>query len=208
MAYLDIIFWLCVVVVVFMRLKNLLGTRPENERVIVLNKDKMKEIIDVLEHEVKNIEPAEILPLEGVDAVLAQIPDFRKDVFLKGATRAFEIIVTAFAEADLETLGALTTKKIFKKFADIIAERKSLNQTAETDVISVKAVEIKEAKLLKNQAKIMVRFSSEQVNLLKNADGEVVQGDENFVQTIDDFWTFERDLNKMSNIWLLSSTKK
>ena len=56
------------------------------------------------------------LPLDGIDAVLFQIPDFKKEVFLRGAKRAFEIIVTAFAEADLETLGGLTTKKTFKKF--------------------------------------------------------------------------------------------
>jgi len=208
MAYLDIIFWLFVALVIFVRLRRLLGTRPEGEKVIVLSKDKVKEIIDVLEKETKDKAPVEIVPLEGVDAVLAQIPDFKKEVFLKGATRAFEIIVTAFAEADIETLGALTTKRIFKKFVDIIEERNHLKQTAETDVISVKAVEISDAKLLKTQAKIVVHFVSEQVNLLKNNKGEVIQGDENFVQTIDDFWTFERDLNKMSNIWLLSSTKK
>jgi len=208
MAYFDIVFWLVVAVVVCLRLRSLLGTRPEGEKVIVLSKDKIKEIINVLEDETKNREPAEIVPLGGIDAVLAEIPDFKKEVFLKGASRAFEIIVSAFAEEDLDTLGALTTKKTFKKFADIIEERKKSGQTAETDIISVKAAEIGEAKLLKTQAKIMVHFVSEQVNLLKDADGEVVQGDENFVQTIDDFWTFERDLNKKSNIWLLSSTKK
>ena len=208
MAYLDIIFWLIVVFVIFMRLKNLLGTRPEGEKVIVLSKDKVKEIIEVLENQKEEVAPENIVPLEGVDATLAEIPDFKKEVFLKGAKRAFEIIVTAFAEADLETLGALTTKKTFKKFADIIEERKTLSQTAETDVISVKTAEISDAKLLKSQAKVIVHFVSEQVNLLKDAAGKVIEGDENFVQTIDDMWTFERDLNKKSNIWLLSSTKK
>ena len=138
MAYFDIIFWLFVAIVVCLRLRSLLGTRPEGEKVIVLSKDKIKEIINVLEDETKSNEPAEIVPLEGVDAILAEIPDFKKEVFLKGASRAFEIIVNAFAEADLETLGALTTKKTFKKFADIIEERKNSGQTAETDVISVK----------------------------------------------------------------------
>ena len=115
MAYLDIIFWLFVVVVLFVRLRNLLGTRPEGEKVIVLSKDKVKEIIEVLEEETKAEMPNEPIPLDGIDAVLFQIPDFKKEVFLRGAKRAFEIIVTAFAEADLETLGGLTTKKTFKK---------------------------------------------------------------------------------------------
>ena len=207
MAYLDIIFLLFVVAVIFMKLRSVLGMRPDGEKVIVISKNKAKEIIEVLEGSEKK---EEILAesLSGVDVVLAQIPDFNKAVFLKGAKRAFEIIVTAFAEADLETLGALTTKKTFKKFFDIIEERKNAGETAETDVIGIDKAEVVDAKILKSQVKIVVNFISEQVNLLRNASGEVIQGDENFVQKIDDVWTFERDLDKKSNIWLLASTKK
>jgi predicted lipid-binding transport protein (Tim44 family) len=62
--------------------------------------------------------------------------------------------------------------------------------------------------MLKNSVKIIVDFDSEQINILKNADGEVVEGDENFVQNITDVWTFERSLNAKSKNWLLVSTKK
>ena len=54
----------------------------------------------------------------------------------------------------------------------------------------------------------MVKFVSEQVNLLKNAEGEVIEGDENYVQKISDTWTFEKSLNPKINNWLLCSTKK
>ena len=205
-AYIDIIFWLIIAAIVFLRLRSLLGTRPENAKVIVITKDKVSELIKIAKEEEKKEE--QIIPLDGVDAVLAEIPDFNKAAFLRGAQRAFEVIIKAFAEGDTETLGANTTKKTFKKFCDIIDARKSEGQTAETDFIGMDKAEIIDAKLSKNTAKIVVNFISEQVNLLKNADGEIIQGDENFVQTIDDVWTFERDLNKHSNIWLLSSTKK
>ena len=205
-AYIDIIFWLIIAAIVFLRLRSLLGTRPENAKVIVITKDKVSELIKIAKEEEKKEE--QIIPLDGVDAVLAEIPDFNKAAFLRGAQRAFEVIIKAFAEGDTETLGALTSKKTFKKFCDIIDARKSEGQTAETDFIGMDKAEIIDAKLSKNTAKIVVNFISEQVNLLKNADGEIIQGDENFVQTIDDVWTFERDLNKHSNIWLLSSTKK
>ena len=61
---------------------------------------------------------------------------------------------------------------------------------------------------MKNSVKIVVEFVSEQVNLLKNADGEIIEGDENFVQKITDVWTFERYLNAKNNNWVLVSTKK
>ena len=57
-------------------------------------------------------------------------------------------------------------------------------------------------------AKIVVKFVTEQINLLKNSAGEIVEGDENFVQKITDVWTFEKDINSASKIWLLVSTKK
>ena len=57
-------------------------------------------------------------------------------------------------------------------------------------------------------AKITVRFVSEQVNILKNKDGEVIEGDENFIQNITDSWTFERALTSTNPNWLLVSTKK
>ena len=49
---------------------------------------------------------------------------------------------------------------------------------------------------------------SEQINLIKDAGGKILQGDENFVQKINDVWTFEQNLTEHNNMWLLSSTKK
>ena len=132
MAYVDIIFWLVVAVIVFLRLRSLLGTRPEGEKVIVIRKENVKEIIKVLE-EAK--QENKILPTDENESALAEIPNFNKAAFLKGAIRAFELIICAFANADLETLGALTTKKIFKKFEEIINARQVAGQTAETDFI-------------------------------------------------------------------------
>ena len=69
--------------------------------------------------------------------------------------------------------------------------------------------EITAAKISKNDiAKITVKFVSEQVNLLKNKDDEIIEGDENFIQNITDVWTFERCLTSTNPNWLLVSTKK
>jgi predicted lipid-binding transport protein (Tim44 family) len=76
------------------------------------------------------------------------------------------------------------------------------------DFICFDKSEIKDVKILKNSAKIAVEFITEQVNLLRNAEGKVIEGDENFIQKITDVWTFERSLNAQSNKWLLVSTKK
>jgi predicted lipid-binding transport protein (Tim44 family) len=71
----------------------------------------------------------------------------------------------------------------------------------ETEVESVNFVE-------NNKVNLVVKFVSEQVNLLKNADGDIIEGDENYIQQISDVWTFEKSLDANVNNWMLCSTKK
>ena len=60
----------------------------------------------------------------------------------------------------------------------------------------------------KNNALISVEFVSEQVNVLRDKDNKIIEGDENYIQTITDVWTFERALDAKTLNWVLVSTKK
>mgnify|MGYP004535282209 FL=1 len=152
---------------------------------------------------------AESKTMTETEKTLSSIPLFDKDTFLNGAKRAFEMIVTAFAKADLETLKSLIEKNLFQRFEEIIKQRKDDGITAETDFIGFNSVEIIHAEIDDaSNAKISVRFVSEQANVLRNSDGKVIEGDENFIQSITDVWTFERNINSTSPNWLLISTKK
>lgn len=220
-AYLDIIILLVVVVLVFSKLKSLLGTRPDNFEQRKISDENAAKIFDMIVKEaeknaaaeVRNMEKEEVqVPeeeLSEIDKVLAKIPCFNREKFLTGAERAFEIIISAFSKGDVETLEMLVSKSLLKKFQEIIEKRKAEGITSETDFIGFDDVEITNAKISKSEvAKITVRFVSEQVNILKNKDGEVIEGDENFIQNITDSWTFERALTSTNPNWLLVSTKK
>lgn len=220
-AYLDIIILLVVVVLVFSKLKSLLGTRPDNFEQRKISDENAAKIFDMIVKEAeknaaaesRNMEKEEVqVPeeeLSEIDKVLAKIPGFNREKFLTGAERAFEIIISAFSKGDVETLEMLVSKSLLKKFQEIIEKRKAEGITSETDFIGFDDVEITNAKISKSEvAKITVRFVSEQVNILKNKDGEVIEGDENFIQNITDSWTFERALTSTNPNWLLVSTKK
>ena len=220
-AYLDIIILLVVVVLVFSKLKSLLGTRPDNFEQRKISDENAAKIFDMIVKEAeknaaaeaRNMEKEEVqVPeeeLSEIDKVLAKIPGFNREKFLTGAERAFEIIISAFSKGDVETLEMLVSKSLLKKFQEIIEKRKDEGITSETDFIGFDDVEITNAKISKSEvAKITVRFVSEQVNILKNKDGEVIEGDENFIQNITDSWTFERALTSTNPNWLLVSTKK
>ncbi len=218
-AYLDIIFLLIVAVLIFARLRSVLGTRPDEGKpeVRIVSREDFEKAYEKMRHEIEekmNLAPVtktaqNVEEAEGVDKVLCSIPHFDRADFCRRCSKAFEMILSAFANRDEETLKMLTGKKLFAKFQEIIKQRTEEGIVAETDLIKVDEMNIEDAKISsKGIAQIVVKFISEQINLLKNAAGEVIEGDENFVQKITDVWTFERDLNAKSPAWLLVSTKK
>lgn len=212
--FLDIIILLLVVIVIYSKLKNILGTRPDQPKATPLSEESAAKIFDIIMQEnekniqaLKDITPEE--DLSPLEKDLRQIPDFDKEKFINGAKRAFEIILTAFAKGDVETLETLVSPKLLKKFQEVLNQRQLDKITAETDLISFNKAEIINAKISKNNiVKIAVNFVTEQVNLLKDKQDKVIEGDENFVQTIADTWTFERCLTSTNPNWLLISTKK
>ncbi|MBR1605931.1 MAG: Tim44 domain-containing protein [Alphaproteobacteria bacterium] len=213
--FLDIIILLLVVIVIYNKLRSLLGTRPEQTKVTPLSEESAAKIFDIIMQEnEKNNQPItqDITPEEDLSPIekdLRQIPNFDKEIFINGAKRAFEIILTAFAKGDIETLEPLVSPKLLKKFQEILNQRQLDKITAETDLICFNKAEIINAKISKNNiVKIVVNFVTEQVNLLKDKQDKVIEGDENFVQTIADTWTFERCLTSTNPNWLLISTKK
>ena len=217
----DIIVLLIVVFVIYSKLKSLLGTNPTKTTKIEkteLSKESADKIINIIMKEQENQDiqdshdnPIDITPekLTPIDELLAQIPNFNKARFINNSKKAFEIIITAFSKGDAETLEMLVNKKLYKKFIEIIEQRKTDNITAETDFIGFESAEILDVKITKTEiAKITVKFVSEQVNLLKNDKDEVIEGDENYIQKISDIWTFEKALTSTTPNWVLTSTKK
>ena len=210
-AYLDLVFLGLVVILILIRLNNVLGTRPEKMQIRIVNKKEFEKFYDMVREqfdENEKILTAQV-PQTDADSVLLTIPHFSKPDFLRRAAKAFEMILMSFASYDLGTLKMLVTPKLFTKFEEIIKDRQNQNLTAETDLIKIDEMCVEDAKVsAKGIAKIVVKFITDQINVLKNDKGEVIEGDENFVQKITDVWTFEKDINNPSNVWLLASTKK
>ena len=170
-----------------------------------------EKLSEIKKEETKNQQSTteEKTELSETDKALSLIPNFNKENFINSAKKAFELIVTSFSKGDVKTLEMLVNLKLFKKFQEVINQRQNDGITSETDFIGFDSAEITHAEITKNDiAKITVKFISEQVNLLRNKEGEVIEGDEQYIQNITDVWTFERALTSTSPNWLLASTKK
>ena len=81
------------------------------------------------------------------------------------------------------------------------------NQTHETTIVGVDVAEIIEAELDGRTALVTMKYVSEQVNVTRDEDGSVAEGDPSAVVRITDIWTFARDVNSSDPNWTLVATR-
>ena len=131
---------------------------------------------------------------------------FDPEAFVRGAKQAYEMIVTAFAEGNLGKVKTFLSRDVYDNFAGALAERQRAGQTAETTVVGIKASDIIEARMDGRTAVITVKFVSEQINVVRDKDGTVVEGDPTLVNDVTDLWTFTRDTRSRDPNWTLVET--
>lgn len=152
---------------------------------------------------------ATVLPTAtaGVAAIRAADSSFEPIEFSGGARAAFTAIVEAFARGDTSTLKPLLDGQTYASFEGAIRGRRERNEKAETTLIGFEASDISGAEMQGTYAVVTVRFVSEQINVLRNAEGQIIDGNPNEVQKVVDLWTFRRDTNSSDPNWLLIKTE-
>ena len=143
----------------------------------------------------------------GVAAVRAADPGFDPIGFAAGARAAFTTIVEAFAKGDIGPLRALLDPQTFASFESAIRGRNERREKAETTLIGFEASDIARAEMQDGFAQVTVRFVSEQINVVRNAEGQIADGNPNEVQKVIDLWTFRRDTKSSDPNWLLVKTE-
>ncbi len=154
---------------------------------------------------IPGIEPGSEIDQQLTELVLA---DRRFDgaEFLGGAKLAYEMIVTAFAAGDRAGLQPLLAPEVFESFEGAIEAREKRGETIEMSFIGLKSANFAKALVNGNQSLVTVKFVSEQTSSTKNNDGVVIEGDPVTVREITDVWTFERDITSRDPNWHLVAT--
>jgi predicted lipid-binding transport protein (Tim44 family) len=143
----------------------------------------------------------------GLARIRAADPDFDQTEFLVGARTAFEMIVNAYAAGDAGTLRPLLNDEVFENFSSAIKARQQAKETLQTTLVGITSAEILEADLSGRNALITVKIVSEQINVTRNADGQVADGDPSTVATVTDIWTFSRNTRSRDPNWTLVATR-
>ena len=206
--FLDIILFAMVAAFLVLRLRSVLGRRTGNEdspRDAAARRKRDSEnegnVIELADR-TDSADDGEDLAsdAESDDPLIAGIaqirladPKFDVDEFQGGARATFEMVVHAFATADSGTLRTLLSEEVAENFQNAIKERLEAGETLETTVISIKSAELIEAEMRGRHAALTMKFVSEQVNVTRDTEGRVIEGDPNQVTDIIDIWTFARN---------------
>lgn len=143
---------------------------------------------------------AALAPLRAAD------PDFDAAEFIGGAKAAYEMVVTAFAAGDKDTLRPLLSREVFNDFAGAIDERAKRGEHMETTFVGLRGAAITETQVNNRIAEVTVKFESELISVTRDAQGHVISGHANSVDQVTDIWTFARDTRSRDPNWTLIAT--
>ena len=223
--FIDIILFAMIAAFLILRLRSVLGRHKDSGDPLQRNQhdpfasDKNNEnsdnVISLPDHgSIETVEEkseAEKKPETPLDIGLAQIKDASTDFdsteFLVGARAAFEMIIQTFAEGDTDLLNSLLSNEVYNNFLQAIRAREAENQTLENSLVRIVNTEMLEAYMEGSQANVTVKIISEQVNVTRDAEGEVVDGDADHISEVTDIWTFARDTKSRDPNWQLVATR-
>ena len=221
--FLYIILFAMIAAFLILRLRSVLGrhkdsgeqkreNRPESFPVERSNDNVDSNVVSLPRAKSEKDSPEEKVPtgtvLEaGIYKIQTAANDFDPKEFLNGAQAAFEMIIQAFAKGDTQRLEALLNNEVYNNFLQAIRSREAEKQTLENTLIRIVSCEIIEADMIDSFANITVKIVSEQINVTRDQNGDVVNGDPESVSDVTDIWTFARDTGLQNPNWMLIATR-
>ena len=220
--FLDLVFLAVIVLLLVLRLRSVLGTRPASEeknRNSVDNDRETSKIVDISEcrtvenvsdaTEADNFEKTDNTPevIQSLRKIKETFPTFNLPDFMQKAPKAFEYIAQAFAAGNKEDLKPLLSADLYKKFEKVIDERIQKGQTAEFSLIGFKKIRLLKAEIIGDFVELTVEFETEQTNLVKDSEGKTIIGDPTYIETVTDIWTLRKDMKTSTPVWILAATR-
>ncbi len=223
--------FLVIAVVIFLRLRSVLGRRTGNERprydpyspqdangkpvrdnIVTLPRGEPARQPEApldeasFARSLKDIVPADSDIAQKLSAIAKEDRSFDPKHFIQGARAAYEMIVTAFAQSDRKTLRQLLSREVYDSFASALDEREKAGETVDFKFVGISKTEVADAELLGRVAHITVKFISELITATRNKAGEVVDGDASRIREVTDIWTFAREISARDPNWRVVAT--
>lgn len=229
--------FLVLAVVIFLRLKNVLGRRtgserppydpysareaqqnsdntPGQDKVITLptaskthQSQEPGRSMEDIEERIKDVAPEGSPLSERLLTIARSDPTFDPAQFIKGAKTAYEMIVMAFAEGNKRALRPMLNRDVYDRFTAVINDRESKGDIVDSSFVGIDNTSIIDAELKNRTAQITVKFVSELITAVRNRKGDVIEGDPKKIREVTDIWTFAREIASRDPNWQLIATE-
>ena len=129
--------------------------------------------------------------------------------FVSGAKLAYEEILMAFENGDLEKIKKMTSNEVYLTFKDVIDDRNAKGLKVEATFGGVRDIRIKDVKLNKKslEANITMVFRCDISYSIKDKNNKLLEGGPDNVKKQKDVWTFARKMNSDIPNWYLVKTE-
>jgi len=128
--------------------------------------------------------------------------------FLEGARGAYEMILMAFERGDLSDIRDFLSDEVAETFQSVIDRREEEKLTVEASFVGVREISLKSASFDRatSEGEMTVKFVGELTSVVRNANGDIVEGNPNEIKRQRDVWTFARKLGADDPNWQLVAT--
>ena len=134
-------------------------------------------------------------------------PHFDEAGFLDGAARAYEMILTAFANDDLTDVRGFLSDDVAAGFEEAIAARQAAGQKLETRILRLDRPALDDAEVEGDKVRLDVRLRAEIISASYLADGVLDEDNLPPPTTSLDIWSFEGTHNSANPNWQLVATR-
>lgn len=222
---------LIVAVVIFLRLRSVLGKRTGHERppmdhstgredpvyeqdnVVHLptSHEKQPEAKpgddpEVIKEKIRDFASEDSELGQNLVKVIQKDPEFDPKTFIEGAKTAYEMIVTAFNEGDKATLKPLLSSEVYESFTDELIARDDREEVVEASFIGINKAVLLDVETSGSEASVTIKFVSNLISAVRDKEGEVISGDPKKIIEVTDIWTFARNLTSRDPNWKLVGT--
>ena len=213
----QIIILAAIALFLILRLRNVLGTREGFEKPREVpgparpnRGERPFEVIEggAIDPDIADFVDPEAPAGQALAAMKRVDPSFSVSEFSHGARAAYEMIVMAYENGDLEALRQYLAPEVYEPFAEAIEQRLAEGYTVDASFAGIREVRLTDARFnpASNEADVTMRFVGELTSVVRDPEGRIVEGAPNEIRQQTDVWTFTRDMRSENPNWLLTGT--
>ena len=204
-----------IAIFLILRLRDVLGSRDGFEKPVapvVQTRDDLRRGLEVIDggpdSDITDHAPEGSATAKALAAMKSEEPSFNVTEFLRGARGAYEMIVMGFEKGAMDDLVPFLARDVYDTFQSVLEEREARGLSVQAQFVGIRELSLISASFDHDtrEAEVTIRFVGELTSVMRDAEGNVVEGDANEIRRQKDIWTFARKMGAQNPNWQLVAT--